>query len=128
MEETKFINKATVEYLKSQAGSTIQQQLQNLRERIDMESNDLTEVTQNQAIDRDLVNKRLTEIGNGFANVYGNIAQVERDMTILSKTQLEFLQASNSSFDRLDRVIKYLKIAVAVVGVIASCLIVKSLI
>lgn len=37
--ESKFINKQTLEFLKSKEGSTLGQQLQNIKERIDMEVN-----------------------------------------------------------------------------------------
>lgn len=78
MEKSKFINKATTEFLKSKAGSTIQQQLQNIRERIELESKDIDQLVKNHEGERH-INK------HEFRTVTKRIDQLSTDLNILSK-------------------------------------------
>lgn len=46
--DSKFINSQTLEYLKSKQSSTYQQQIDNLKERVNLESTDLTRIETTQ--------------------------------------------------------------------------------
>lgn len=121
MSESKFINKATTEYLKSKAGATVQQQIQNIKERIDLESNDLSILSKNQELHRSEWNNEISHLRNVFFEEMND--RMTKDTEL--QYQLEDLKSNLAEFSKFKRKIW---IAVIALGVVEICQIIKLLI
>lgn len=107
---SKFISKETKGYLESIAGNNVQQQIQNIKERIDLEANDLDQLIKNVDQDKE--------------DLIGRIHRVSCSVDLIHSDQL----TSSKDFSKLVKRVNYLTIGLIVVGVVVLCLTIKSLI
>lgn len=115
-EGTKFINKETIQFLRNKAGSTVTQQLENIRERIDIESKDLDEMVKRQVTDRlaiDSYTSQLDYLGSAFSSLQVDVTNLKYSTSLATKV-----------LDKTSKQIKWLAIALTALAVgVAVCLV-----
>lgn len=121
--ESRFINKATIEYLKSKAGATIQQQINVLSELIDQGTK------QDQAIVDRVNNLHKATKDNLHDAVSLLEAQIDTHKTTFQSTIFRFDKLIKGIADdkqyQINKLKVHFKILAAITGVIAVCLLVK---
>ena len=127
---SKFINKETKSYLESKMGSTLPQQIQNIRERIDVDGLYLDgKISETKETLDNRISETKTELGNKVNFVYGAILQIQEELGGLNAEVFSTVQGRQvdmfNDIRALKRTVKILCVvcAVLVVGVILTWLI-----